>query len=239
MDISDSISSALADDIKELSTDLEQSRDQVDQSLATLRRDLRLAVRSSLGLTIIISFENQPVTLTSLDHLTVGADIATSLKLPLPPTAPTEDGSITFYAGVPGAFVDLAADLAHSLDLPDDLITLDDDLDPSTTSGLAGVDEFSTINRAIGVLLERGTHLISTDPAGGARAAESLRPAPGGNSPPRGVGRQPTAIHRAENPLLVDRSAGVTEHVRPDHVALSSSPSAQGAIEYWMPSRPN
>ncbi len=85
------------------------------------------------------------------------------------------DSRIVFYAATPGALVDLAADLSHALGVPtitgrvsdggepadvaghDAAIRLDDDLPPvSMVSGLVGLAELSTINRAAGFLIGQG-----------------------------------------------------------------------------------
>ena len=81
---------------------------------------------------------------------------------------------IVFYAGTPGAFVDLAADLdylhrararstAYAADGDRDghrpAVRLDIDLPPvSVVSGFSGLIEYATINRAVGVLIDRGHH---------------------------------------------------------------------------------
>jgi hypothetical protein len=114
--------------------------------------------------------------------------ITTSLRLPFGALAPGfHVGSrVVFYAASPGAFVDLAADLGHALHAPiifdglrprltensegdgqhDDghrdgheSIVLDADLPPATlVSRLTGLDDVSTINRAIGILIDQGHH---------------------------------------------------------------------------------
>lgn len=77
---------------------------------------------------------------------------------------------MTFYAATPGAFVDLAADRVFSLrragqgagDSPETIagvaaVRLDDALSPlSTSSGVTGVAELAKINRAVGLLIDRG-----------------------------------------------------------------------------------
>ena len=158
MENSDLVTTALAESIRELFADLEQTASQVEKSLASLRRDLKLAVRSSVGLTLTVLMDpDQQVTLTSIDHFTEPSDIATSLRLPLN-WATMETGSmIIFYAGVPGAFVDLAADLNYSLRLSPGTIVLDEDTAaPLSGSGLTGAAESTTVNQAIGVLIDRG-----------------------------------------------------------------------------------
>jgi hypothetical protein len=80
--------------------------------------------------------------------------------VPLDPLSGVDAGRVVvFYAGHPGAFVDLAADLqrVHGLDGPavlDDHLT--DTCDPPRPCGITGLEELSDINRAIGVLITRG-----------------------------------------------------------------------------------
>jgi hypothetical protein len=62
------------------------------------------------------------------------------------------------YATTPGAFVDLAADLAWVLEVQPSALVLDRHLVlPSPPAqGVVGLREHATINRAIGALIERG-----------------------------------------------------------------------------------
>ncbi len=134
MDITDLISSALAEDIREFLDNLDQTPSQVDQSLASVRHDLKLAVRSSVGVTLtIVMHPHHQFTLTSIDHFTDVSDITTSLRLPLSWARMKVGSMIIFYAEAPGAFVDLAADLGYSLHLSQGTIVLDQDLAPPVT----------------------------------------------------------------------------------------------------------
>lgn len=64
---------------------------------------------------------------------------------------------MVLYAATPGAFVDLAADLAWVLRLEPTALALDQHLVvPVSSDGLVGLAEHATINRAIGVLIARG-----------------------------------------------------------------------------------
>jgi hypothetical protein len=123
-----------------------------------------------------------PVTLT---RITAHRTATTSLRIPLTVLGPRfdPDSRITIYAATAGAFVDLAADLSCALHLPtstdrstapdssngddqrhsqvddDRRITLDADVPPnSLVSGVPGLSELSTINRAIGLLIGHGHH---------------------------------------------------------------------------------
>jgi len=154
----DLVTTALAENIRELFTTLDQAPSLVEESLASLRRDLKLAVRSSVGLTLtVVMHPGQPITLTSIDHFTDASDIITSMRLPLNWAALEAGSMIIFYAGLPGAFVDLAADLTYSLHLAPGTIVLDQDTAaPVSESGLTGATESSTVDQAIGVLIDRG-----------------------------------------------------------------------------------
>lgn len=160
MELSTKLSLTLADDLREFFEGIDEPSFEADRSLAALRKDLKLIVRSSLGFTLRLGGA-QPVTLTSIDHFISPGDITASLSLPLSWVSPAEIGSsIVFYAGVPGALVDLSADFAVALSLPLSGIRLDADLEPEfLTSGVSGLAEASTINRAIGVLMGGGRTL--------------------------------------------------------------------------------
>lgn len=153
-------------------------------SLLALSRDLSAAVPTCRGLHLLLVQNGYPVNLTAFGPLSAGETIATSLRLPLPAvgTGLDAESRIVFYATAGGAFVDLAADLGYALttptisagtrprpaDPPGDgqqnqhrephrPILLDADLPPITQgSGLTGLDQLSTINRAVGILIEQG-----------------------------------------------------------------------------------
>ena len=71
-----------------------------------------------------------------------------------------------FYAGIPGAFVDLAADLAFALRDGSTSERLDNaairlDADPLLRTrgfSMSGLSEMSTIDRAIGAMIVQGHH---------------------------------------------------------------------------------
>jgi len=129
--------------------------------LEVLVDDLTVAVPELLGLHLKILMAGDPISLSagSPDALP-----AASLHVPLDKLSTADAGSaITFYAGRPGAFVDLAADIRHAYGLDGDVIVdghLDEPLpiaaDPTTMTGITGLSEFSVINQAIGVLIAQG-----------------------------------------------------------------------------------
>lgn len=142
----------------------------LQQALGTLIVDLRSAVPSYCGLQLRIVDHDWPVTL--IDFVGASADEpATSLRVDLALLVEGADpaSAIVFWASAPGTFVDLAADLTYALgvrpressgpaaDGQRQPIALDSDLPPnSRRSGLTGVDELGTINRAVGFLIGRG-----------------------------------------------------------------------------------
>ena len=128
-----------------------------------------------------------PVSVTAFLNSEYAESITTSLRLPFAAFGSDfdPDSGGVFYAATPGAFVDLAADLGYTLDTPTTTpnarysagdtngggkhnpchrdahpaIAVDVDL-PLTVleSGLTGLDELSTINQAIGFLMDQGHH---------------------------------------------------------------------------------
>ena len=149
------------DQLDVLTDALENPGTDLHTVLAVLVDDLAAAVPSLLGLHLTILVAGDPVTLTtgSADPLPPAA----SLHVPLDELTTAEEGStVTFYAGRPGAFVDLAADIRHAYGL-DGHVVIDGHLDEPVsvqdskrTTGVTGLTEFSVINQAIGVLIEQG-----------------------------------------------------------------------------------
>ncbi len=146
----------------------------VEDAVSGLVSSLRAAVGSFHGLRITIVEHGHPVSLTEFSESAL--ELAASLGVDLAFLRPDADPAsrIVLYAGTPGAFVDLAADLRHAfkasgstrrtpteIDHADDgagpSIELDADLPPvSTVSGMVGLAEFSAINRAVGLLIGLG-----------------------------------------------------------------------------------
>jgi hypothetical protein len=127
---------------------------ELENSLTALTEAVKNAAPSYRGLALTLVIDRQPVSLTSaeLEHT---SDIATSLRLSLAWIPSLGAGSrITFYASVPGTFVDLAADLAFALD--SDSLRLDEDIPSALVSDLTGVGKLSAINKAVGVLISHG-----------------------------------------------------------------------------------
>ena len=137
--------------------------------LDVLIRDLETSVLSYRGLQLTISSNGFPLVVTAFAD---GHDghVATSLRVPLALLDPgyAAASRVVFYAGTPGAFVDLAADLAFAFrgantsERAEDsapAIRLDEDTPPRTRGfSLSGLRELSAIDRAVGVLIVQGHH---------------------------------------------------------------------------------
>ena len=164
----------LASHLRALVESIGAGDDSITGSLDALLVELRTAVSSYQGMRLTLVLDGWPVTLTAFADID-GTRPATSLRLVLSGLSQgfSPESRVVFYAGSPGAFVDLAADLSY-LDrereptrtayAPDGervghrpAVELDVDLPPvSIVSGLAGMTEYTTINRAVGVLIDRG-----------------------------------------------------------------------------------
>jgi hypothetical protein len=170
------IPAALLNQLAQLAHSIGVEAESLHRPLTNLGIDLRAAIPSYRGLQVIIISSGQPVTLTGLLPPESDGAVSTSLRVPLGLLGPEYDhGSrVILYAGTPGAFVDLAADLGYVLKAPVAThqadggsagsktappleLILDGDLSPNVeASGLTGLSEFSAVNRAIGILIDQG-----------------------------------------------------------------------------------
>jgi hypothetical protein len=153
----------------------------VAETLTRLATDARSAVESYLGLSVAIAAHE-----TTFDLIFLNADarpeqITTSLLVPLAGAADGGDPrvgktsveasiALILYAASPGAFVDLAADLAWITGRPAGDFALDQhrSLPPNST---ARFTDLSSINQALGVLIERGSTPEQAERQLAARAA--------------------------------------------------------------------
>jgi hypothetical protein len=169
--------------LRDLATGIDGEAHALGGLLDALIRDLETSVPSYRGLRLTISQNGFPIVLTAFgqdghdghdwkdghDGHDGGGE-ATSLQVPLAllDSGFAPDSQIVFYAGTPGAFVDLAADLHFALSgsTPEstenaDLPTIQIDADPSPRTqdfSLSGLTELSTIDRAVGVMIVKGHH---------------------------------------------------------------------------------
>jgi len=174
MDISANLAAALA----LLTEDLDDDHARIDiaASLDRVAADMAAAIPSYVGLTVTQRDTTPPFTLTAMED---GADpeaVRSSLLFPLP-----DDGTVALdlilYAASPGAFVDLAADLAWMLGRPLTDFVIDAHLRPPPEPDYGqSLHVMSVINQAIGVLVGRGYGL------GAARRELDVRAAGAGHT---------------------------------------------------------
>ena len=154
------ITAALAADLTILSEALDATDADVTEALRQLVADVRLAVRSYLGLTVTSDNARFPLILTVMEDAVSPVDVVSSLMMPLSDERADADGarlSLILYAAKLGAFVDLAADLSWLTDRRLADFVLDRHLGlPAEPVPDSGVRTLSLINQAIGVLLGRG-----------------------------------------------------------------------------------
>ena len=167
------ITAALAADLATLSEALDETDADITEALCQLVADVRLAVRSYLGLTVTSGDAMFPLTLTAMEDSAHPDDVVSSLMMPL--SDESVDGArlrlaVILYAARPGAFVDLAADLGWLTGRRLSEFALDQHLSgPAQPAG--GVRSASLMNQAIGVLLGRGYTLEQAELEIDARAA--------------------------------------------------------------------
>jgi hypothetical protein len=127
--------------------------------LSVLTDDLVSAVPAFLGLIITLHIDGNPVIVSTLDSARNGQARA-SLMLSIKPAGPAAAaGSVAFYSGMPGAFIELADDARWIFNLNGPPV-LDGHLtlgrNGSEPAGIRGLTAHTNINQAIGVLIEEG-----------------------------------------------------------------------------------
>ncbi|MCA1983791.1 hypothetical protein [Nocardioides nematodiphilus] len=161
------ISAALGADLALLTQALDAPGVDLAETVRRLTGDARTAAQSYLGLSVAITAFEATFDFTVLDEGVESGDVRTSLWVPLTVAAEgsgavdetTSPASVTlvFYAATPGALIDLAADLACLTGRPLTDFRLDDH--PMPASGHTEptlLEAISTINQALGVLIEEG-----------------------------------------------------------------------------------
>ncbi|TPG36704.1 ANTAR domain-containing protein [Mycolicibacterium hodleri] len=151
---------ALAAELEILTAALEEPGADVAHSLQSLMQYAANAVATYLGLSVLVARSEPAFAFTVLADGVAAEDVHTSLHVVVP--GPGERGgrfavTVTLYARSPGAFVDLAADLAWLTKSPVSDFVLDQHLaiPAPSTSGTTLVGA-SLVNQAVGVLIGRG-----------------------------------------------------------------------------------
>ncbi|MCW2527879.1 MAG: hypothetical protein JWM76_2739 [Pseudonocardiales bacterium] len=148
------LSPQLTADLQSLTVALDQPGVDLRETVQSLMVQMGHAVPSYLGATVTLSTGGLLASFTVWPESSPQPGSA-SLRIPLDLLIGAEPGSdIVFYASAAGAFVDLAADLAHAMRLPLTGLFLDDRLTlPTQPFSLL---ELSRVNRAVGVLIAGG-----------------------------------------------------------------------------------
>jgi len=154
------ITASMAAALALLTEALDEPDTDIAHSLHRFTLDAAAAVTSYLGLSVVVSQSNPPFTVTTLADGALAGDICTSLHVLLPGIGDGHDPvsvALILYAGTPGAFVDLAADLAWLTGRPLTEVILDEHLTvPAGSDTTDQLQAASDINQAIGVLIGRG-----------------------------------------------------------------------------------
>lgn len=146
--------------LSSLTASLDDPNVDITQSLELLTAYAAAAVKSYLGLSIVVSQSDSRFVVVIPADGNFADDIHTSLHLNVPgPGSPGESPpvEVIFYAASAGAFVDLAADLSWLTGQPATEFMLDQHLDlPPGFDATEELGAESDVNQAIGVLIGRG-----------------------------------------------------------------------------------
>jgi hypothetical protein len=153
------IAAALAAELGYLTAALDEADADVVESLRRLTAGAAIAIPTFLGLSVTVLGSDPEFAFTAFVDGAGAGDVGTSLRLALPGV----DASllspvvVVFYAGSPGTFVDLAADLAFLTARALSDFAIDQHLPgPAEQACATNFFEASIINQAVGVLIDRG-----------------------------------------------------------------------------------
>ena len=154
------ITAALAAELEILTAALDEPGADIAHSLRQLALTAASAIASYLGLSVLVARTDPPFVCTILADGVAADDIRTSLRMVLSDAGDGRDRlavAVNLYARSPGAFVDLAADLAWLTARPLADFVLDQHLAvPTPSNSGTKLHVASIINQAIGVLIGRG-----------------------------------------------------------------------------------
>jgi hypothetical protein len=154
------IAAALAADLGFLTAALDEPGTDVTNSLRRLMAAATAALPAFLGLSVTVAGGDPPFAFTTFVEGAGMGNVRTSLRLTLPGagSAGVADAVIiVLYAASPGAFVDLAADLAWLTSRPLSDFALDQHLPAAAERGpVTSLSELSVINQAVGALIGQG-----------------------------------------------------------------------------------
>lgn len=153
------ITAALAADLGILTAALDEPGADVAHSLGQLAADATAAIPTFLGLSVVVDGSDPPFRFTIFVEGVGTGEVRTSLRLVLPGVGDIgllPAVVLVLYAGSPGTFVDLAADLAWLTARPLSDFVLDQHLPAPTEGPATNLFEVSVINQAIGALIGQG-----------------------------------------------------------------------------------
>lgn len=154
------ITAALAADLGILTAALDDPGTDVAHSLRQLTANAITAIPTFLGLSVTVDGDDPPFTFTTFVEGAGAGGVRTSLRLALPGAGDVgllPAVVLVFYAGSPGTFVDLAADLAWLTSRPLRDFVLDQHFPaPAEWVAATSLSEASVINQAIGALVGQG-----------------------------------------------------------------------------------
>jgi hypothetical protein len=158
------LSAALARDLALLSDAIDDdsaaggTRVDLAASLTSTVRAAQAAVESFVGLAVLTGPHETDLRFTVLHDGASPADVRSSLRVPFRAASADDPApAVIFFASTPGAFVDLAADIAWLTGREPIELALDEHLDLSDDLDSAGtVAALSAVDQAVGVLLAHG-----------------------------------------------------------------------------------
>jgi hypothetical protein len=150
------ITPAVAADLAALSEALDEPGADLSVLLHQLAADAKFAVSTFVGLTVRLTVDGESSNLSAFEAGSASADVRASLLLPLPAAGDGVGTDLVLYASTPGAFTDLAADLAWLTGRKLTEFALDEHLVVAASDEVDGVFARSLINQAIGMLIARG-----------------------------------------------------------------------------------
>jgi hypothetical protein len=153
------VTADLAADLGILTAALDEPGTDVAHSLSQLTADATAAIPTFLGLSVTVDGSDPRVTFTTFVEGAGTGDVHTSLRLALPGVGDVGLPAVVLvlYAGSPGTFVDLAADLVWLTARPPSDFVLDQHLPaPAEWGAATSLFEASVINQAIGALIGQG-----------------------------------------------------------------------------------
>jgi hypothetical protein len=181
---------ALIEGLTLLSDALDDPVMDLEAILSVLTDDLVSAIPDYLGLIVTQHIDGHPIIVSTLDSASSGQARSSLMLSLLPPAPGASAGSVAFFSGSAGVFIELADDARWIFNLTGPPV-LDGHLtmgrSASEVAGIHGLTAHTNINQAIGVLIEEG-HTPD-----GARDELARRSARAGRSMPE------IAIHLLEN----------------------------------------